>query len=177
MAELTVAMTYGQALYEAAEDMNKTAEILEDANGMLEVFKQEPDFLSFLSSPCIAVREKKQVIDTALGSDVCEELKNLIYILIDKGRMPHFPQIIKVYKELINREKGFSYGKIVSVKPLSEKQLKGFEEETGKLLKKNVRLENEIDTRLIGGVMVFIEGKIIDASVRNRLQVLADSLT
>lgn len=177
MAELTVATTYGQALFEAARDLNKTAEILEDSAGLLEVLEAEPDFFSFLNSPCIPAREKKQVLEKALGGKVCEEFLNLMYILVDKGRTRALPGIVKEYKILLSREEGYSYGRIVSVTPLSEAQLARFEEETGKLLKMKVRLENEIDTRLIGGIVIYIEGKIIDASVKTRLHVLAGSLT
>ena len=176
MAELSVDLTYGSALYQAAKELKKVGPISGEADGLLEIFDSEPDFLRFLNTPAIAAVEKKAVISRILEGEICDELLNFLCILIDKGRIGHFAKIIKAYKDFINKEAGFSYGKILSVGPLSEGRLKRFEAETGKLLKMNVRLENERAPDLIGGVKIFIDGKIIDASVKGRLKDLKSSM-
>ena len=61
---------------------------------------------------------------------------------------------------------------IISVMPLSDDQMKKFEKDASDLLQKNVRLRNEIDTSLIGGVKLLVDGKLIDASLRSRLDDL-----
>ena len=63
-----------------------------------------------------------------------------------------------------------------SAVPLSRSTLAKFEAETGKLLQKKVRLENEIDKSLIGGVRIFADGKMIDASVRARVSALIETI-
>ena len=77
---------------------------------------------------------------------------------------------------MIDENKGFSLGTIFSIKPLSDGQLESFEKETGKLLRKQVRLENKVDKNLIGGVRIFIEGKVIDASIQRKLMNLRENL-
>ncbi len=101
---------------------------------------------------------------------------NFLYVMIDKGRTKHFERAIKVYKELLDKEEGLAYGKIFSVKPLSADKLQKFEKETGKLLQEKVKLENEIDTNLIGGIKILIDGKVIDASLRKRLEDLSNTI-
>ena len=71
---------------------------------------------------------------------------------------------------------GFSRGTIYSVAPLTDAQLASIEEQTGKLLKKQVKLENLIDATIIGGIKVYVEGKMIDASIQKRLISLAETL-
>ncbi|MCL1809487.1 MAG: ATP synthase F1 subunit delta [Clostridiales bacterium] len=176
MAELVVDLTYGNALFQAAKEVGKVSLILEEANGVLEVLGKEPDLLAFLNTPAIAAKEKKDVMSKIFRGRICGELLNLMCILIDKGRTRHFSRIIGTFKSLIDKEEGFSYGKILSVKPLSKERLSRFEEETGKLLKMNVKLENSTASDLIGGVMVYIDGKIIDASIKGRLKDLKGSM-
>jgi len=168
MAEL-VRLTYGSALFSAAREVNKIPLISEEAEELLKILGEEPDLFTFLNTPAISVGEKKDVISKIFEGRICDELLNLIYILIDKGRTRHLAQIISVYKDLVNKKEGFSYGKILSVKPLSEERIRRFEEETGKLLKLNVKLENIIAQDLIGGVKIFVNGKLIDASIKSRL--------
>jgi ATP synthase F1 delta subunit len=176
MAELTVDMTYGKALFEAAADVNKTDLILEEALGLLDVFKQEPEFFEFIRTPVISATEKKQTITKIFSGRISAELLNFLFILIDKRRVGEFKNIVKRYQQLMDESKGFSIGTIYSVNPLSGEQLATFEEKTGKLVRKNVRLENRTDPAILGGVRIFIEGKVVDASVRKRLDDLSESL-
>ena len=176
MAELTVAMTYGNALFQAAKETGKTALIKEELDGIVEIFKSEDDFLNFLNTPCIAAAEKKPVIEKVFQGKICDELLNFLFILIDKGRTRHLFKIAEIYGEFLNQEEGVAYGKIYSAYPLPEDKIAKFEEETGKLIKENVRLENEIDKTLLGGVKILIDGKIIDASVKSRIDALAETI-
>ncbi|HWQ80357.1 MAG TPA: ATP synthase F1 subunit delta [Anaerovoracaceae bacterium] len=176
MAELTVDMTYGKALFEAAADGNKTDLILEEAQGLLDIFKREPEFFEFIKTPVISAEEKKLAVKKIFSGRICDELLNFLFILIDKRRAREFENIIKRYKQLMDESKGFSFGTIFSVNPLSREQLETFEEKTGRLIRKKVKLENKTDSAILGGVRIFIEGKVIDASVRKRLNDLSESL-
>ena len=169
MAELTIAMTYGNALFQAAKEVDGVGLIKEEAEALLLVFEQEKDLPAFLNTPTIAAAEKKKVITKIFEGKICLELLDLLYVLIDKRRTRHFQKIVEAYKDMINKEEGFSYGKILSVSPLCEDRLARFEEETRKLLKMNVKLENVTAPDLIGGVKIFIDGKVIDASIKGRL--------
>lgn len=176
MAELTIGMTYGSALYQAACEVGKKELILEEAQGVCEVLEQERDLCILIETPVVSAEEKKGVLKAIFENRISEELLNFLFILVDKGRTRHFASAVKVYKELYNTDEGFSSGKIYSTKPLDADKITRFEEETGKLLRQNVKLVNEIDTTLIGGVKILIDGKIIDASLRKRLDDLNNTI-
>jgi len=167
---------YGSALYQAAVDTGKTDLILDEAYGILEILKNEPDLQELLNFPVIAAESKKEIVTAIFEGKICDELLNFLCILIDKGRTGHLARIINRYKELINKAEGVAYGKILSVEPLSPDRLGKFEEETGKLLSLNVKLENSLAPDIIGGVKIFVDGKAIDASVKSRLKDLRSSL-
>lgn len=176
MAELTIDITYGTALYEAAMDTGKTEIIMEEATEVLGILLQEPDLYDFINYPAISAVEKKNAIEKIFSGRICDELLNFICILIDKRRTAHFENIIKVYKSLLDKEEGISYGTVYSVIPLTSERIKELEDETSKLMKINVRLTNEIDPKLIGGIRILVEGKIIDASVRKKFDDLESQI-
>lgn len=176
MAELTVDMTYGSALYQAASELGKEKELLDESMELLQVFKESPDLLGLLTNPTISPRDKKSVVEQVFQGRISDEMLHLLYILVDKRRMHQFEKIVKAYRSLIDQEEGVSYGTILSVLPLSPEQLRKFEEETGKLLKTRISLENEIDPALIGGVKIFVAGKVFDASLRARLASLGNAI-
>ena len=58
MAELTVDLTYGSALYEAAEDVGKRDEIAKNDDWVLEVLRDNLYLQNFINYPAISAREK-----------------------------------------------------------------------------------------------------------------------
>lgn len=176
MAELTVDGTYGYALYLAAKEVDKIQLIREEAKEVQSLLENEPDFVAFINTPVIPAKDKKAVIDKVFRDKVSEELLNLLFVLVDKGRTRHIAKIFSSYESKINEVEGFAVGKILSVVPLNKAQLEKFEEETAKLLKERIKLENVVDPRLLGGIKIFINGKVIDASLRSRLNSLTSTI-
>ena len=176
MAELAVDLTYGTALMEAAQDVGKQQEILEEGQQIVEILQNEPDLKAFIDYPAISADEKKKALQEIFEGRICQELMNFLFVLIDKRRAGRFERIIKVYRDLLEREEGVSYGVVYSVEKLSEDRIAQLEEQTSRLLKINVKLENEIDPKLIAGVKIMVEGKLIDASYRKKFEEMAAQL-
>lgn len=176
MAELTVDLTYGSALYQAAVETNKKDLILDEAFQVQDVFEREPEFFEFLNYPGISAIEKKDVLKNVFEGKICQELLNLLYVLTDKGRTARYSKIIKAYKDMVDREEGITYGTVYSVEPLKEAQISKLEEQLTALLQEKTKLKNELDPKLIGGFKILVDGRILDASIRKRLQDLGSKL-
>ena len=176
MAELAVDLTYGTALVEAARELGKENQILEEAQAVAELIENEPDLQQFINYPGVSADEKKEVLKNIFEGRICEELLNFLYILVDKRRTTNFGRIVKVYKSLIEKEEGVSYGTVFSVVKLSDERMAELEEQTSKLLQMKVKLENEIDPSLLAGFKILVEGKIIDASYRKKFDELASQM-
>ncbi len=176
MEELTIERTYGGALFSVADEIGKSEEIREELNGIRDLFREIPDFNGFFNNPTIPLPEKKSVFEKIFSGKISQETLNFLCILMDRGRTRHFPGMVKAYNRMCDQREGFAYGEIYSAVPLSEEQKRKFEEETGKLLKENVKLTGKTDPSLIGGVKILINGKIIDASLRKRLSDMGNSM-
>jgi ATP synthase F1 delta subunit len=176
MEALAVAATYGTAMFEAARDLDKIAAVGEELAAIDSVFRDEPEFFGLLCSPSVDAVGKKNAIKAVLDGRVSKELLNFLFILTDKRRIGGFHAIAKSYQTLVNTNLGISAGTVYSAVPLSEEKLDRLAAETGRLLGRNVRLDNLIDGGIIGGVKIYIEGKLIDASVRGRLDTLKEQV-
>ena len=176
MAELTVDKTYAKGLFLAAQEESKTNEIMQEAKELAALFDKEKQFFEFIRSPIVSGNEKKKVVRNVFEGQMSQEMINFLLVLIDKGRVGHLRRIVREYELLLHESLGFSKGVIYSVVPLSEAQLASFEEKTGNLIGKKVKLDNRIDQNLIGGVRIFVEGRLIDASVKKRLSDLKETM-
>ena len=155
--DLVVAMTYGQALFDAAKELNKLKVIEDEITQIDQILKKEETFVSLLQNPAVPLTQKKQM--------VCNVFEG-------KVRMGYYHHIVKHFLRLYDAERGDAYGKVYSAVPLTEKQMEKIALETGVLLKKKILLKNEIDPSLIGGIKVAVDGKLIDASFSSQLKNL-----
>ena len=170
MEKLTVETTYGQALFDAAKDRGKIDVIGEEYKAVSRVFAENPLLKKLFLVPGISAREKKASAERIFGGRVSEDLLNFIYILIDKRRISSWDGIGRQYEKLLCEHDGFVKGILYSVLPVEKKRLKAFEEKTGAALGKRVQLDNRNDETLLGGVKIYVDGKLIDASVKGRLE-------
>ncbi len=174
--ELAAAMVYGQALFDAAVDLDKVDEIKEEITALDEIFKAQPQYAEIMKNPALPAARKKSLLREAFEGRVMNEVLSFLFILVDKRRFGFYHAIVKHYLKLMDERNQMGYGKIYSVVPLTEEQIARFEEETGKLMGEKIQLKNKIDKNLIGGVKIKVDGKLIDASVSGRLKHMKERL-
>jgi len=176
MAELTIERVYSTALYEAADSAGLVDEINGELKELQGVFKEYPQFYELLHTPAIAAEEKKKAAAAVFEGRLSNELLNFVYVLVDKRRMGWFDGILRAYGRLVDDRKGLSKGVAISAVPLSEGQMKALMGEASRLFAKKVELENQVDASILGGVRVYLEGKLIDASIRKKLDDLKERI-
>jgi ATP synthase F1 delta subunit len=174
---LTVDDVYGTALYEAAAESGKTDAFVKSVEAMREIFKAQPEFFLLLRMPSVTPQERKDLAARVFEGRIEPELLNLLYVLVDKRRIGQFDGIARAFIKEAAAKEGVSRGTVESAAELTKKQVKRLEEETGKLLRRNVRLEPEVNPQLIGGVRIYVDGKLIDASIRRKLDELKEQIT
>ena len=176
MAELTRELALGKALLRVAQASGKADQILVDAEKLVETFDKEGVFYRFFCSPSVSNEEKKSVIRQVFAKQIEPELLDFLMTLIDKKGESLLIEAVRHYRVLLDESQGVATGILYSVTPLSEERVKAFEEKLEKHIGKKVRLLNRIDTSLVGGIRIFIEGQLIDASIRKRLTDLAERI-
>jgi len=170
MEKLTVDITYGQALFDAAKDRGKPREIGDEYKKVSEVFAKNPQLKKLFSVPSVTIPDKKAVALKVFGGHISEELLNFIFILIEKRRIGSWEGIGREYERFLLDEEGLAKGVLYSVLPIEGDRLKAIEDKTAVTLGKRVQLKNHIDKTLIGGIKIYAGGKLIDASIKSRLE-------
>lgn len=175
MAEL-IANRYASALFEAGEDLNKNKEFYPEVELLGKVFKEDENLLGFLSHPKVNRNEKKELIKNVFGDKISQELLNFIYILIDKNREKFFGEIADQYEALYYEEEGIVKVVATTATPMREEAVNRLRDVLAEKLDKKIELSSEIDEDLIGGVKLELEGKLIDGTIRGKLNSMARAL-
>lgn len=169
MAKL-VAKRYAEALFEVAAESNELDKVREEIDFIADVFESNPELKTIFTHPRLSKREKKAMIDELFKGKVSESVLNLCYITVDKGRERYLAEISKEYTIFSNREQGIVVAKALTAVPMSEDELNALEEKLSKQFNKRIQLSNQVDERVLGGVLLKIGDKVIDGSIKGRFE-------
>lgn len=171
-----VAKRYSEAFFSLALDKNKVGEYKEDLKLVLDTFKGVDSIDLFFASEKITKQEKKDLIEKSFNEKISVDAKNLLKLLVDKGRMGYITEIAEDYFHLANENLNICEGLIESVRPIDETRIKELET----LLAKNgqtVVLKQKINKSLISGFRITLNNEVIDGSMKSKIDQMQDLLS
>ena len=171
-----VAKRYSEAFFSLALDKNKVSEYKEDLKLVLDTFKGVDSIDLFFASEKITKQEKKDLIEKSFNEKISVDAKNLLKLLVDKGRMGYITEIADDYFHLANENLNICEGLIESVRPIDETRIKELET----LLAKNgqtVVLKQKINKSLISGFRITLNNEVIDGSMKSKIDQMQDLLS
>ncbi len=173
MSVARIAHRYAKSLIDLAIEQQKLERILEDVT----VFKgiaQNRDFYLLLKSPVIHHSKKEQIFENLFTSKFDELTMAFLRILTKKGRERYLPEIVNEFIHEYKKYKHITTVHLTTAAPLSEVAVKKIHDqlEASKQTDQYVEMETSVDESLIGGFVLEFEGKIYDASVKNKLEEL-----
>ena len=140
---------------------------------MLTVVDGNPEYLDFLSSPNIPKSERIAAIEQAFSGEH-EYIVSFLSLLCEKGRIREIRECISEFKQLCDAADKISVAQVTSAFELSESQRSALTAKLQKLCGNRVVLDCKTDNSLMGGVIVSVDGKVIDGSVRHQLHQLKE---
>lgn len=168
---------YAEALFSLAKEDGKQNEYAVSLECVMEILSDNPEYIDFLSSPGIALDERLDAIEKAFENSIEQNVVSFVKILCEKGRIRAIKSCIEEYKKLLNAEKSISTAIVTSAIELTEEEKQKL---AGKLEVKSghsVILDCRVDKSLIGGLVIELDGKTIDASVKGRLHEVKDVIS
>lgn len=167
MAEMS--KEYGTALFMLACEEGKTEEYCSSLDIVANVLSENEEYVTFLTSPNIPVAERVAAIEQAFADFVPEHIVSFLQLLCERSRIGGFSECVKEYKILLDASKHTSVAKVTSSVPLTKEETVRLKEKLEKISGNSVILDCRTDESLIGGIVVEIDGKVIDGSLRRRL--------
>jgi len=169
----TLARPYATALF----NLSKAKSI--DFSGSLEILSvitSDPQFIEYSTNPLIDKITVAKFLSKFSEFDHQTQVESLILTLSDNSRLPLVSEINEQYKIMMNSEKGISKILIFSAFDLKQSELQKLIEKLEK--KYNAKFESEliVDPTLLGGLRIEIGDKVLDGSVRAKLDRLKSNL-
>ncbi len=170
---------YGEAFFSLCreEAPDKLKDILGELTELSKIFSENPGFIKLMNTPTVALDEKLSLLDEMIKAGNLSELcGNLLCVLCEKHRMGCFAQIVKHFKELYYDEYKLAEITVITSAPLSDTLKEKITAKMSKVIGKTVSLNEKVDEKLIGGIVIDYGSKRYDGSVKSRLDALKGEL-
>ena len=173
---MSAVSTYAEALFEAARERDELEEVLEELQEFETALEESEELRLFFYGSQIPEREKRRAID-ALTEGMSLTTRNFLKVLSDNGREEIFEEILLRYEELVKEYLGKVEVAVTTAVELSEEQLDRMKERLGRSLEgREVILQTSVDPNILGGAVFQYGGRMIDSSVRGRLEGLREEM-
>jgi F-type H+-transporting ATPase subunit delta len=172
-----IAARYATAVFSLARE-DKAIDALErDVDALTAALRDSADFRTLIRSPIYSRAEQEGAIAALAGKmDLSDTTTRTLRLMATKRRLFVLPQLLAALRDRIAEEKGEVTAEVVSASPLSDDQLERLANTLKKQAGCDVKIDLSVDERLIGGMRVKLGSRMIDTSIRSKLDALQNKM-
>ncbi|MGC8878976.1 MAG: ATP synthase F1 subunit delta [Anaerolineae bacterium] len=136
----------------------------------------EPDRLKTLDDIGKPFSARKAQLDALLPTDIRDDVRNFLYVLLKDGRLGLLNEIIAELTRMSEHGPEVLAARVTTTVPLTSEEQAAFRERIRAAYGDRVDIEFRVDTSILGGVVVQVGDKVVDGSIAGKLQALRDRL-
>jgi len=172
----TYAVNYARSLLELATERNEAVPMAQELAGLRQIVDENRSFQMFLADPGISIAERDQMIDRLFKGRVSPLLEKFLRVLNSHGRLGGIVHVVDAYDELLDEQLGKIEVDVTVAHKLESAQLEQVRQRVSQALKKDAVVHQYVDENIIGGLVIRVQDKLIDASVRTQLTALRERM-
>jgi F-type H+-transporting ATPase subunit delta len=168
-----VAGRYATALLELAKEEKALDAVEADLLRFNEALGASEDLARLVKSPVFSAGEQARALEAVLGKLGIEGLtRNFLLLVARNRRLFAIPGMITAFRAMLARERGETSASVIAATKLTEGQVTALKQALQAALGKEVMLDERVDPSLLGGLIVKVGSRMIDTSLRTRLNSL-----
>jgi F-type H+-transporting ATPase subunit delta len=173
-----VAGRYASALFELANESSKLSDVEKDLVTFQGLLDESSDLVRLVRSPVIAADDQARAIAVIVDKAGIGGLAaNFLKLVSSNRRLFVIQDIIKAYRTLAAKARGEIAAEVTSAVPLSDEQVASLKETLKASMGKDVTLQSRVDPSLLGGLIVKVGSRMIDSSLKTKLQNIKVALS
>jgi F-type H+-transporting ATPase subunit delta len=169
----SMAGRYAAALFELAKDQRQLAQVERDLATLQAMLDASQDLRRLVRSPVISADDQGKALSAVFGKAGISGLTlNFIKLIARNRRLFAVGDMMKSFRALAARERGEVDADVTSAHALSAEQMQLLSDTLRTTIGKNVKMNTRVDAGLLGGLIVKVGSKMIDSSLRTKLDNL-----
>lgn len=168
-----IAERYAAALFDLAEEKKAVDAVERDLKGLKGIFADSPELDRLVRSPVLSRADQGKAMAALLDKAGADPLtKQFIGVLAENRRLFALDAIVDQFLTDLAERRGEIAAKVISAKPLSREHLQTLTDQLKKSFGAKVSINPSVDPEILGGLVVQVGSKLVDDSVRSKLQRL-----
>lgn len=172
----TIGRNYAEALLALGQKTGEDETYGRAFETFVALLGSDPRVRDFLGSPKIDVAAKKDALARALEDHVPRLFLNFLLVVLDKRRQRFVPEIAREYRRLVDERLGRLHVQVTLAHEPDERMERDVGAELGRIFDKRVIPHVNVDTKILGGIIVRSGDRVLDGSLRRRLLSLRHQL-
>lgn len=177
MRTVRSAQRYAKALLEIAIEQKSEDQVKADMDTLLSALNQSRELRNLMLSPVVKADQKVVIMEKVFGSHISELSMRFLQLLARKHREMFLREMAAAYSAAWRVHKGVKQLQITSAHPLTEAQRNEMIAKAKEWANSDIEIEERINPDLIGGFVMRLDDKQIDASVASQLKELRSSFS
>jgi len=172
-----LAVRYANAVFELAQDQKAVDAVSNDLGSLRRALESSPDLARLVRSPVFSAEDQAKALKAILEQMSAHPLSiKFVLLLAQKRRLFALNQIIAAYERLLARSRGETEAEVTSARHLKDDEIAELKAMLKARLGKEPRLQSRIDPTLLGGLIVKVGSRMIDSSLRTKLDGLRSAM-
>jgi F-type H+-transporting ATPase subunit delta len=177
MTEGSLSRRYGKAFFQLAQEGKREEAVGQEIEQFVKAYTSSA-LQTVLNNPAFDIERRKKILEEVAKAVQLSALSvDFLSLLLERDRLAYLQSIVAYYRRLLNQTRGRVEGKVVAASALDAAALERLRETLRGISGKEVLLHEETNSELIGGLLVELEGKIYDGSVRTQLENMKERIT
>lgn len=176
MDQSKITVRYAKAFFSLATEKNLLDELKKDMDLIGQLAKSSSDFILLLESPVIKTSQKIKLLKTIFKGKVHELTINFLVLIAENKREVHIPGICRNFSDLYRKKQGIKRATITSAITLQKDIISQIKEKLENGFNAKVELSERVNEDLIGGFVLRIDDRQIDASIATQLRKVREKL-
>jgi len=169
----SMAGRYAVALFELARDRRQLDQVERDLATLTRMLEESADLRRLVLSPVITADDQAKGLGALLAkAGIAGLAGNFVNLIVRNRRLFALADMIKAFRALLARERGEVNADVTSAHPLTPAQMQALSDTLRTTIGKNVRIDTRVDPNLLGGLIVKVGSRMIDSSLRTKLNNL-----
>jgi F-type H+-transporting ATPase subunit delta len=164
---------YATALFELAQETKSVDKVGADLASFQKLLDESPDLKRLVRSPVFSAKDQVAALTAvAKGAGIDGTALNFLKLIAQNRRLFAVEGMIKAYRALVAAQKGEVQAEVVSAEPLSDRHIGDLKAALKAKIGQDVQLQTRTDPAILGGLIVKVGSRMIDTSLRTKLQNL-----
>lgn len=172
MSSQAIARRYVGALFDIAREKGVAGEFAASLERVSQTLAENADFRRIIYHQLIPKREKQKIMDKVF-SDFNPLFKKFLNLVLVKGRERALPEMAVQFRRLVDRENKVLPVELRSAVPLPDEVTAALKERLEAVTRQNIRLHSQVDPGILGGVVIRLGDRVMDASLKKKLELMA----